>query len=305
MKRRILSVMAIAAVAFVSCNKDEDASTELGEATIKGNVWADLDQTDSDVEGVEGMQVTVVVNTADWDQQPVPGYNYDEKVYTATTLANGDYELIIPATDDGYNITIEFEDVYTTRTTPTGTQDVKVTRANINKFIYSGAVITTKDEASVTVVNSNNQAHGTATIHGTVWVDTDDTWWDGTDPGYVKFTGSTNPTLNQQNVVWRYEAGNAPYNSNDNTVYTAAISTADGSYTLTVPTESLTGNYIFIDWGVLDFIGDGKINNAAGTADTTSSGVYTGSGIQDFNGFGYIDGDIDVNMDIFLNFQPL
>ena len=39
MKKKIFSTMAIAAIVFTSCKKEEPATVELGEAVITGNVW--------------------------------------------------------------------------------------------------------------------------------------------------------------------------------------------------------------------------------------------------------------------------
>lgn len=300
MKRKIFAAVAIASLALVSCNKDELDSTELGSATINGNVWADMDLTQPGVEGVNGMQVKVEVNTQDWDQQPVPGYNYDKKVYTATTDANGDYTLTIPATDEGYTITIEFEDLYTTRTTQAGTDDVVVTRGDISKFIYSGAMITTVDEATVSPWNTTT--YGSATVTGTVWLQPDMAFWDGQDAP-IELTSAAASTygFTFPQILWKYDANDEPYNITDQAVRYIDFDGATGMYTFTVPTEAPDLNDVYINWGINDFNGMGRISNSMGTADSTVSGYYYDSQIWS-NGSWLWDGYIE-NQDFTLNFS--
>jgi hypothetical protein len=301
MKRKIFSIMAIAAIALVSCKKDDLNSTELGEATISGNLWADLDLTNTAVEGVNGMQVKVEINTMDWDQQPVAGFNYDKKVYTTTTNSSGDYTLTLPATDEGYTITIEFEDMYTTRTTTNGTENVEITRNDINMFIYSGAVLATQDQATVNVLNNDPQANDWINIYGTVYVDYDVANWNAAPPANQRLTTASG--LGAQDIVWRYES--APYGASDMTVYTMAVDLTDGSYWLTIPSESVSGNSVGMDWGMMDFLGSRIQNNMAGTADSSVAGYYSagGQGIEYYDGWYYNGGDIVTNLNIFLNFN--
>ena len=294
--------MAIAALALVSCKKDEVNSTELGEATITGNLWAELDYTNATPEGVSGMQVKVEINTQDWDQQPVPGYNYDKKVYTTTTDASGNYTLTLPATDEGYNVTIEFEDLFTSQTVAGGgTQQVKVTRGDITKFIYSGAQLSTVDQASVTVVNNTVEQYGEMKIYGTVYVDYNVANWNVAPPSNQRMTTASG--INEP-VVWRYES--APYTNSDQTVYSVAVNLTDGSYELTIPTEVLGGSDVGMDWGIMDFAGTRIQNNQAFNGDSTVSGIWSasGDGIEYFDGYYYQDGDMIANMDIWLNFSP-
>ena len=304
MKRKMFSIMAIAAIALTSCKKDEPASSELGDATISGNVWAELDLTDADPEAIEGMQVTVIVDTRDWDQNPDPTYDYEERVYTTTTDANGDWSLTIPATEEGYNVDIDFEDLYGTRTlaTPSGTEseNVEITNASHNtQFIYAGAIIAFDDEATVSTLASNtSEQYGSATVYGTIWCDYDVANWNGAPLSNQKLDAASG--LGTQNVSWRYD--NAPYSSNNTDVYTMAIA-SDGTYMLTIPTEALGGNTT-VDIGMIDFLGSQIQNNQMGTADSTVAGAYSvGGGIQYYNNDFMGDGDIYVNWDIFVNFS--
>lgn len=304
MKRKIFSVMAIAAIALVSCKKDELNSTELGSATVNGNVWADLDLTNTEVEGVSGMQVSIEVNTQNWDQQPVTGYNYDVKVYSTTTNASGDYTLTVPATDDQYDVTIKFEDLYTTQTNQDGsTSNVLVTRGDITKTIWNGAIINTEDEATVNAANSSGNTYGTATIYGTIFMNYDVANWNGAPPANQKFNTISGQT--QQDMVWAYDGGNGPNGVTDNTVYTASFDYATGDYVITIPTEGVNGANVLVDYGFLDFVGTRIENNMAFTADSTVNGVWTvANGSSYFNNVAVIDGDLFVNYDITFGFNP-
>ena len=174
MKKKLFSIMAIAAIAMTSCKKEEVLdSNQLGEATINGNIYADLDQTNdvnaaglyvskSNPENVEGITVTVTINTGDWDQSPDASYAYPEKTYTATTDVNGDYTLVIPCTDEVTYPTVSFGTIYTTQSlyTTDGTEltdDIKVGGNSASLTIYSGANINVSHEASISAAN------GTAT----------------------------------------------------------------------------------------------------------------------------------------------
>ncbi|MCH2235699.1 MAG: hypothetical protein MK078_15775 [Crocinitomicaceae bacterium] len=302
MKKNIFSILAIAAVAFTSCKDETPASSELGEATINGTVWADLDLTNTTTEGIEGMVVSAIIDTRNWSQDPDPFYNYEERVYSATVDANGAYSLTIPATEAGYNVTLRFSDVLTTRTLADGeTQNVRVTEGTANVFIYAGAVISVDDEASISVLGSNEaDTYGSATIYGNV------TGY--TDAGFTPEGTEENITGGGYNIVWRYYSGYAPYSSSDDMVYEVAVN-ADGSYSFTFPTEEVGGNDVYLDFGVLDFEGSQIQLNAAGDGDTTVNGIWTtdwsgsGYGINYYNAEGpFGDGDIRTGYDIEMNF---
>lgn len=300
MKRKMFSILAIAAIAMTSCKKDEVVSTELRDATISGNVWADLDQTNSTPEGVVGMTVKVEVNTQSWDQQPDFSYTYDKRVYTAITDANGDYTLTIPATEDGYNVTLEFEDVYTTRTTSSGVQDVKVSRNNINKFIYAGAALNTKEEANVT--ESLGSAGGQAWIKGNINVVYDNTFWQAPTVPTGDQMLTTASGLGQQQMNWIYDGANGPFGTTNTGVTSVNVDLATGTYTITIATEDLSGNNVCVDYGILDFEGTRTQDNGAGTADSTVTGIYSMGGI--YSQYSCINaGDIIINH-VTLGFTP-
>jgi hypothetical protein len=302
MKRKMFSIMAIAALALVSCKKDDVNSTELGEATITGNLWADLNLTSPGVEGVSGMQVKVEINTMDWDQQPVPGYNYDKKVYTTSTEASGDYTLTLPATDEGYTVTIEFEDLYTDRTTTLGTETVVVTRGDITKFIYSGASISTVDEATVSPWNTTS--YGSATVNGIVRIQPDYAFWNGQDNAIPLTTANASTYgITFPQIMWKYSSGDEPYNITDEAVRYITFDGATGQYSFTVPTEGPDMNDIYIYWGINDLPGTGRISNNLGTADSSVfvPGYYDNNQIWS-NGAWLYDGIIN-NQDFTLDFN--
>lgn len=256
--------MAIGALALTACKKEEVTSTELGEATIKGNVYADLDYT-NDMnsagyyeaglvnESVEGMVVSVEVNTYYWDQTPDDYYEYDVVTYTATTDANGDYTLTIPATLKPYTVTLEFSDVYTTRTyySVDGnavTEDVEVSMSNKSVEIYKDASISYQDEANISATTSGQgDDFGTATIRGTVYCD-----WDFDNAGYDGISGSP---LDGKTLKFALTSGYTINGVGAENVYTATIQ-SDGTYELTVPTYVDLNYGVYYDAYIDSFFGD-------------------------------------------------
>lgn len=289
MKRIILSSLAIAAVMLSSCKKDEVESIELGMATINGTVRADIDQTNdvngagvydyySNPEGVEGMTVRAFVYTGDYYQHPDGGYNYDTEVYTATTDASGKFTLEIPATQEGFGVTLEFEDVngvsrvmYTTD----GSNLVEVSIIEKDDewvYIYDGANLDLVFDADdIYEMNDNAHEYGTAELHGTVhiqWDITSDAPGPISDDHYL-FTSATGVTLQQ--ILMTYE--DAPYGDGYDNVYSFDLN-ADGTFVLTVVTETAGLNDVDVDFGFQDFIGPRVRNNVAGTADSVQQVRY-------------------------------
>jgi hypothetical protein len=308
MKRKIFSIMAIAAIALTSCKKDEPATSELGEATINGNVWADLDQTDDfengiyvselNPEGVEGMQVYIEINTADYVQNPVGGYDYETRTYTTTTDANGDYTFTIPATEEGFDVDIYFEDMYTTRTVlaedgVTGlTENVEVTRGDISAYIYNGAMIMKKNEASVSLVNGGANEYGTATMFGNVYID----WNVGpnqngsTGCGNDEIANAISP-LTGMSFYWAYQDGDGPYGEGEG-IWTEVPIATDGSYTFDITTEDANGNDVDIMFGFDDFIGSYTRGNIAFTADSVITAIYSIGGKTGESQFNFTAGEL-------------
>jgi hypothetical protein len=216
------------------------------------------------------------------------------------TDASGNYTLTIPATEEGYNITLEFEDLYTTRTTATGAQNVKVTRNNINKFIYAGAMISTQDEATVTEATGAVATGDVATITGKIYVVYDNTSWQAPAIAQGDQLLNTASGLGSKNIVWIYDGANGPFGNTDNTTYSVAIDYSTGTYTITIPTEGLSGNDVCINYGILDFAGSQINDNMAGTADSNYVGHYTTGGV--YSEYDCLYGGDIINQDIYLGF---
>lgn len=101
---------------LTSCDKDSDTKnttpvTELGKATIKGNIAGDLDLTNGTLtEGMEGIAVTMVINNQDlvsnytqwWWGNISSGY----RTYTATTDAQGNYTAEVEVGSKPVNIQV-------------------------------------------------------------------------------------------------------------------------------------------------------------------------------------------------------
>lgn len=305
--------MAIAAIALTSCKKDEPATSELGEATINGNVWADLDQTDDfengiyvselNPEGVEGMQVYIEINTADYVQNPVGGYDYETRTYTTTTDANGDYTFTIPATEEGFDVDIYFEDMYTTRTVlaedgVTGlTENVEVTRGDISAYIYNGAMIMKKNQASVSLVNGGANEYGTATMFGNIYIDYNQGLNQPPNSGCGNSEiGDAVSPLTGMSLYWAYQTNDGPYNEGEG-VWNAIPIAADGSYTVDITTEGANGNDVDIMFGFDDFIGSKTITNVGVTADSVITAIYTIGGKTGVNQNNFTAGELR-NFDI-------
>jgi hypothetical protein len=121
MKRKIFAALAISAIAFVSCKKDEaPAPVDPGNGTISGTLWANtnVDNDTDDMGGYEfkpeyapaGVTVTAVINGAQLDQTVDPDYTYPEMKYTAVTGTNGSYSLTVPAYANSIEVELRFND---------------------------------------------------------------------------------------------------------------------------------------------------------------------------------------------------
>lgn len=90
-----------AALSLQSCKKDDEtkntSTAPAGSAVITGKITADLILNNGQKEGVEGIVVTGTINTEDLVTNPVPGANYAQRTYTATTNSEGVYRLVIDA----------------------------------------------------------------------------------------------------------------------------------------------------------------------------------------------------------------
>jgi len=139
MKKNILTLMAltlIAVFAISSCKKDEEPATtsDMTHATIKGVVYADLDET-NDTNTVDpikdyefapvGTKVILVVNSKDLVANPIAGKTYADITYETEVGANGVYTVTVDATAKTANYTVKADDF--TYAKKTGTSTTKTT----------------------------------------------------------------------------------------------------------------------------------------------------------------------------------
>lgn len=292
MNKKVFLGAALVSAVFVSCEKDDEpATSELGEAKISGRVVANLNETNdansadlveigSALEGVEGMQVSIEVDTKNWDQHPDSIYSYDKRVYTAVTDADGNYSFDIPATEEPYTVDIKFGDVFTTKTLyttdgSTKTQAVKVTLGDRSESIFSGAKLEIKDSAMVKVSAAAGTAdyeYGTATITGKIFVN-----WDQSNdaPTSANQLANGSAPLNSNNRSLKLYYEDAPYGREIKGFTEVAIK-SDGTYSATVYTEmsSAASDSVEVRLGMDALIGNKILSNSAGTGDSTVSSVF-------------------------------
>lgn len=155
MKRKIYASLAIAAIAFVSCKKEEPvAPSEPGVATVSGTLWANSNlDNDTDQWGgymfnpeyaKSGATITAVVDGYDLDQTPDPAYDYPEIIRTTTIGANGSYSFAdIPCYDEVISVELRFND-YVDQQLSGGTIDPSVTyymTGSMYVNVWRGAVV--------------------------------------------------------------------------------------------------------------------------------------------------------------------
>lgn len=287
--------MALAAIALVSCKKENVDDRTLGSATITGTIRADINQANDlnnagvyenyyTPDAVEGMVVKVEVNTQNWVEpgQVQGGYDYDRMTYTATTDVNGEFTLTIPATDDGYNVTLQFQDVNgVTRTifTTDGNTTTEVSRvywdnANPQQFIYSGANIEVVYDMDIEPTNTDAYEYGEAVVQGRMFGDyLQNSNYNGW-AGAAEPMGTGSP-LAGKTLYWGYDNGTEPYGVGGGVLYPFMLD-ADGRFTLNIPTEVASNmNSVDIFFGFADFIA--PVTDAGGAtvdAEITMGGVY-------------------------------
>lgn len=170
MKKTLLGIMTFVAMSFavVSCSEEEQTPVEPGTATVEGVIEANIDLandtlTDGSVDpngnwefAPEGTVLTFIIDSEDLDQNPQPGYNYKDLIYTTTVGANGVYSISdLPAYETPINVDIEFNDFAADQvdygtdpgdTTATGMPATVTTRTIYTKggetvTIWNGAVV--------------------------------------------------------------------------------------------------------------------------------------------------------------------
>jgi hypothetical protein len=296
MKKKLFSIMAIAAIAMTTSCKKEEAldSNQLGEATINGNVFAYIDgRNDVDANGLfideltpenlEGLAVSVSINTMIWDQSPDNNYDYPVKTYTTTTDADGNYTLTIPATDEPNNVTIVFGDMLATYWEYTAdgsdaSKEIEIDGGSQNVSIFNGASLNVRHEAGWNNVSGTAETFGSATLRVVYRAN-----WDQTN-------GTTNDTLTGTALIG--QTVTATYNNGPNdlsgNVYSAVIAVDANDPTqaiaeFTIPTYAAGNtNVSRMYFQTPDFQGTRLYND--GTDDITQNCIW------DFSNNNYYDG---------------
>lgn len=257
MKKNLFFAFAVAAIAFTGCKKKEDptAAAEVGSATVTGTIRADLNRTNdindagnyvagSVLDPVSGMRVYAIVENEDLDLTDNGSTDdYGQQVITGSTNASGVFTLTLPAITNPYTVTIDFQELYTSRITMDqngvigDTAAVRVTLASATAEVYDGAAVTlpvSSTSATVNTVMTNpTNSLGSYTMSGVVVVNNEDMEEDTT-------------TLGADSVIWEYvPAGTvlsilvtgAVGGSATNTWVYTTVGT-NGTYTATIPTTA-------------------------------------------------------------------
>lgn len=122
MKRVILSMVAIAGIAVVSCKKTEDPATpaEPGTCVITGTVQAPLDLSNDtnavgtysynlNPENVNSGTITFIVDSRDLDHNPDPSFDYQD-LSIATSISSGSYSVEVPAISTPLTVDVYVDD---------------------------------------------------------------------------------------------------------------------------------------------------------------------------------------------------
>lgn len=159
MKKKYLSILAIATLAVLSCKKEDPAvPADPGTATIQGTLYAPLDlSNDTTSSGVfqaglhnetavSGVLVTAIVDTEDLQKNPQAGFNYEKLKFTTTIGSDGTFKFTnIPAYSDEISVELRFNDFEATQkqfdptNNPDETKVFSLTDKNVN--VYDGAIV--------------------------------------------------------------------------------------------------------------------------------------------------------------------
>jgi hypothetical protein len=137
------------ALTFSSCKKkdDENSSTATnGKATIKGQVTAPLDLTNSSTEmAPAGTVILAKINSMDLVSNP-NNSNYADIVYSTTVDGNGNYEIQVDANAKPVSVTIMPQDfiadqVAGTTTSPTTQRKVYTASQATTSVVKGGTQV--------------------------------------------------------------------------------------------------------------------------------------------------------------------
>jgi len=153
MKRKIFAVLAVGAIALVSCKKEEPvAPSSPGSATIQGTLWSNTNlDNDTDQWGFymynpeyakTGVTFSAVIDGMDLDQTPDGSFNYSDVVTTGTIGANGAYTVSVPCYSEWIDCEVRFND-YTDNQLSGGANDAtkEYFGGSVWVSVYDGAVV--------------------------------------------------------------------------------------------------------------------------------------------------------------------
>jgi hypothetical protein len=144
-KSFVITMILLAGVfAFTSCDKTEDVEPGTNPtATLKGKVYADLDQTETGNEMVpSGTEIYFRIDAADLVLTPQSGYSYQTLQYKATVDANGEYSIDLPsANHQAVNVYISPNQFK---------YNVQVTTEDTNEHVFDAGTMTVSTMADQT-----------------------------------------------------------------------------------------------------------------------------------------------------------
>ena len=99
MNTKVLIVISLVALIFISCGDDEETPAVVnGSAKITGVAKCELDLSNTEREYVPaGTKIIATIDTEDLVNSPDANVTYPERTYTTTVGANGVYTLTIEA----------------------------------------------------------------------------------------------------------------------------------------------------------------------------------------------------------------
>lgn len=261
------ALFALFAVQSCKESTDENTSpkTDLGKATIKGNIIADLDLTNAQKEAMAGVTVTFYLNTQDL----ISNYNYyyysgnyynyfnGYRSYSGVTDQDGNYSVDIEVGTKGVNVTMAIPELVNGNQkqengSTISTQFQKMTYTGNSVYLVRNQVYTQNVEYRGNI----NPEIGTMTISGDVRY-RNDLCATGTDQY------ATVPANTKLLVQWYDDYGR-------NKQLSVNVD-ATGKYTFT--TESVSNNRYFYISGV-QFNGSRKTPNGM-NCDTNNNYTYT------------------------------
>ena len=154
-------VMIGIAVFGISCTKTQTTTADPGSGMITLELEVNnresndtLTSVDTDELVPSGTVVQFVMNTADYQENPDPNFNYDNKTWIGTVDGSGMVSMSLPAISDNATVTVKFPDLSLIRTWRLPASGNLLARDTSNTRIYEKAdeVYTIFDGADVKVL---------------------------------------------------------------------------------------------------------------------------------------------------------